>query len=112
MNELGVLAQTFNHMSDAIAQTHGQMEQRIAAQTEELQRSNTALRFLYDTAKAILEHEGDQIDYQPIMTRLAELVQADDIELCLVTENGDALYLYVIPVHSVNDVCELSRCGS
>lgn len=110
MNELGVLAQTFNHMSDAIAQTHGQMEQRIAAQTEELQRSNTALRFLYDTAKAILEHEGDQIDYQPIMTRLAELVQADDIELCLFTETGDAPYLQVLPEHSVHDVCVLRNC--
>ena len=110
MNELGVLAQTFNHMSDAIAQMHGQMEQRIAAQTEELQRSNTALRFLYDTAKAILEHEGDQIDYQPIITRLAELVQADDIELCLITETGDAPYLQVLPEQSVHDVCVLRNC--
>src|SRR5690554_2858564 len=110
MNELGILAQTFNGMSDAIAQMHGQMEQRIEEQTEELQRSNTALRFLYDTAKTIIEQESGQIDYQPIMSRLAELVQADDIELCLITETGDAPYLQVLPEQSVHDVCVLRNC--
>lgn len=110
MNELGILAQTFNRMSDAIAQMHGQMEQRIKEQTEELQRSNTALRFLYDTAKTIIEQEGGQIDYQPIMSRLAELVQADDIELCLITETGDAPYLQVLPEQSIHDVCVLRNC--
>jgi two-component system, NarL family, nitrate/nitrite sensor histidine kinase NarX len=110
MNELGILAQTFNHMSDAIAQMHSQMEQRIHDQTEELQRSNTALQFLYDTAKTIIEQEDGKIDYQPIMSHLAELVHADDIELCLITETGDTPYLQVLPEQSVHDVCVLRNC--
>lgn len=111
MNELGILAQTFNKMSDAIAQMHGQMEKRIHEQTEELQRSNTALQFLYDTAKTIIEQDSGQIDFQPIMSRLADLVHADDIELCLITETGATPYLQVLPEQSVHDVCVLRNCA-
>lgn len=109
-DELGVLASTFNRMSGTIGRMHGEMEERIEKQTQELQRSNTTLQFLYDTAKTIIEQETGDIDYRPIVSQLTELLEADDIELCLMTEAGDAPYLQIKPEDSVHDVCVARSC--
>lgn len=111
MDELGVLGESFNRMNQAIAGMHAQMEERIAQQTLELQRSNTTLQFLYDIAKSIIEQETGRIDYQPIISRLTELVEADDVELCLITETGDDPYLQIKPEQSEGDLCVLRNCS-
>lgn len=111
MDELGVLGDSFNRMSHAIANMHAQMEERIDQQTLELQRSNTTLQFLYDIAKSVIEQDTGRVDYQPIVSRLAELVEADDVELCLITETGDNPYLQIKPEQSELDVCVLRNCS-
>lgn len=110
-DELGMLASSFNRMSDAIAHMHGEMEQKIRNQTQKLQRSNTTLEFLYDTAKTIIERKPGDIDHHHIISNLAELVDADDIELCLMTESGDAPYLQIKPEDSVHDICVTRNCS-
>lgn len=112
MDELGVLARTHNRMSYAIAHMHEQMEEQIEQQTRALQRSNTALQFLYDTARRIIEHDSSGIDYDEIVTRLAQLVDAKDIELCLMTEAGDAPYLQIKPTDSGKAPCTAQNCSS
>lgn len=112
MNELGILAQTHNSMSEAIARMHEQMEERIATQTRALQRSNTALQFLYDTAKTIIEHDSAGIDYDQIVASLAELIECDDIELCLMTEAGDSPYLQIKPANGPGGLCAAENCQS
>lgn len=111
MDELGVLGESFNRMSHAIANMHAQMEERIDQQTLELQRSNTTLQFLYDIAKSVIEQDTGRVDYRPIVSRLAELVEADDVELCLITETGDNPYLQIKPEQSELDVCVLRDCS-
>lgn len=110
-DELGILADTFNRMSDAISHMHQRMEERIEEQTLELQRSNTTLHFLYDIAKTIIEHEHGNFDFQPIVSRLIELVEAEDIELCLITETGDTPYRQIKPEHNRHELCMLRNCG-
>lgn len=112
MDELGVLARTLNRMSEAIAHMHEQMEDQIEQQTQALQRSNTALQFLYDTAKCIIEHEPAGINYDHIVTRLAHLMEAEDIELCLMTEAGDSPYLQIKPTDNNGEPCAAQNCFS
>ncbi|HTF97733.1 MAG TPA: histidine kinase [Cellvibrio sp.] len=112
LDELGILAQTHNRMSEAIAHMHERMEEQIDQQTRALQRSNTTLQFLYDTAKNIIEHEPLGIDYDRIVTRLAQLIEADDIELCLMTEIGNSPYLQIKPVDDTTTPCAAKNCFS
>jgi len=110
-DELGLLAGTFNQMSEAIARMHQNMEEEINTKTQALQRSNTTLQFLYDTAKTIIEQEPGQLDYQPIINQLIQLVEADDIELCLITDTGSTPYVQIKPEQSVHDVCVIRNCS-
>jgi len=112
MDELGVLARTHNRMSEAIAHMHEQMEDQIEQQTQALQRSNTALQFLYDTAKCIIEHKPAGINYDHIVTRLAHLIDTEDIELCLMTEAGDSPYLQIQPTGHDGEPCAAKNCFS
>ena len=110
-DELGLLATAFQRMNRAIAHSHDVMAQQIQQQTEALQRSNTALQFLYDTAKNILESDRGAFNFDGIVSRLAQLVDADDMELCLVKEGGDAPYLQIKPQQSPFDPCDESDCS-
>ncbi|WP_027329407.1 histidine kinase [Marinimicrobium agarilyticum] len=111
MDELGAVAESFNQMSRAIAHAHGQMESQIEQQTRELQRSNTTLEFLYETAQTIIEQETAGIDFQPIISRAAQVAQVDDLELCLITDTGDHPYRQVKPENSDYDLCMTRNCG-
>lgn len=110
LDELGILARALNRMSDAIATIQGRMEEQILNQTKALQRSNTALQFLYDVANNIIEHPEGGIDYSNITTRLSRLIEAEDIELCLMTESGTSPYLQIKPAHCTTDSCTLHNC--
>ncbi len=111
-DELGLLAQTFNRMNQALGEAHAHMEQRIAHQTAELQRSNTTLQFLYEMAKSIIEQEPNGFDFEPIIRKLGKLVQADDIELCFMTETGDKPYKQLKPGDSEFSPCAALNCIS
>lgn len=111
MDELGAVAESFNQMSRAIAHAHGQMESRIEQQTRELQRSNTTLEFLYETAQSIIEQETTGIDFQPIINRAAQVAQVDDLELCLITDTGDHPYRQIKPEDSDYGLCMTRNCG-
>lgn len=110
LDELGFLATALNRMSDAISHMHEQMEEQIEQQTQALQRSNITLQFLYDTARSIIEHEPQDNDYRRLVSRLTELVEAEDIELCLMTEAGDSPYLQVTPEQSAKGPCITRNC--
>jgi two-component system nitrate/nitrite sensor histidine kinase NarX len=109
-DELGLLALTFNQMSDSIGHMHNEMEEQIARQTQALQRSNTTLQFLYNTAKNIIEQEPHGIDYQPILDQLKTLAAVDDIELCLITNAGDTPYRQIKPANGEQELCMIRNC--
>jgi len=112
LDELGILGRTLNRMSEAIAHMHEQMEDRIEQQTHALQRSNTALQFLYDTAKCIIEQEPGGINYDRIVTQLSHLTEVENIEVCLMTEAGDSPYLQFIPTDNESELCATKNCFS
>ncbi len=111
MDELGTVAESFNQMSRAIAHAQGQMESQIEQQTRELQRSNTTLEFLYETAQTIIEQEPQGLDFQPIINRAIKVAQVDDLELCLITDTGDHPYRQIKPEDSDYGLCMTRNCG-
>ena len=111
-DELGVLAATFNLMSRSIANSYDHLEQQVDAKTQELQRSNNALQFLYDTSKLIIEHNPQGINYDEIISRLGETINVENLELCLMTTEGNSPYLQIKPASEINaELCKKQNCS-
>ena len=71
-NELGVLAETLNTMNGAIGYTHETLEKQVDEKTAALQKSNTALQFLYDSAQFIIEHNPEGVNFDEIISALLD----------------------------------------
>ena len=110
-DELGLLAETFNKMNDAIGHMYGNLEQRVDKQTQKLQHQNTRLIFLYTISRRMSESVPQHKDFQQIINELKSITQLDNIELCLVTEQGQQPYFQVQPVASKIDPCQELDCS-
>ncbi len=108
-DELGVLATTLNKMSDAIASMYGNLQKRVDAQTQTLQTSNTKLQFLYEMVRNLTIDTVDKAKLDSIIEQLHGVVAVQDIELCLLTEQGDRPYLQIQPENQL-DPCERESC--
>ncbi|MCK9503197.1 MAG: histidine kinase [Porticoccaceae bacterium] len=111
-DELALMAATLNHTCDAIASMYGQLENRVKEQTLELKRNNDALAFLFRTARMMLEHPENPVDYQLILDELAAIIDIRDIELCLMTPAGDKPYAQVQPEKDEQPLCGRNDCGN
>ncbi|MCW3173916.1 ATP-binding protein [Shewanella subflava] len=110
-DELALLAATLNHTCDAIATMYGQLEKRVKEQTQELKRNNKALLFLFTTVRTMLEKQEHKIDYQKLLDELAELISIDNIELCLMTAEGNNPYLQVQNHQLASHLCATKNCN-
>lgn len=108
-DELGVLAQTLNKMSDAIASMYGTLQKRVDAQTHALKISNTKLQFLYDMVRDLTVETVDRARLDTIVQQLQQVVAVQDIELCLLTERGSRPYLQILPDASHQE-CSRNSC--
>lgn len=108
-DELGVLATTLNKMSDAIASMYGNLQKRVDSQTAALQNTNIKLQFLYDMVRNLTIETVDKSKLDDIVENLQRVVNIHDIELCLITENGNRPYLQILPSDQ-QDPCEKSSC--
>lgn len=111
-DELALMAATLNHTCDAIAAMYGLLESRVKEQTLELKRNNDTLAFLFHTARTMLNQQGDPVDYQNILDRLAEIINIDKFELCLMTASGETPYTQIKPTESDTAVCGRKDCSN
>ncbi|TDP32147.1 two-component system nitrate/nitrite sensor histidine kinase NarX [Idiomarina aquatica] len=111
-DELGQLSSALNKMSDTVSYFYGGLERRVAQQTAELSRKNRVLSFLYDTARSIIVHSYDYANYQDVIERLYEVGEVDDIELCLLTEEGSRPFLQMQPRPNSKEPCSSQNCAS
>lgn len=111
-DEIGQLAQTLNEMSETASYFYGGLERRVKQQTEELSRKNKVLSFLYDTARSIIEYGYDYSNYQEVVERLYEVGEVEDIELCLLTEEGNRPFLQLQPRPNSHEPCEAGDCAT
>ncbi|QIR16414.1 ATP-binding protein [Shewanella aestuarii] len=110
-DELALLAATLNHTCDAIAAMYGQLEKRVQEQTQELKRNNKALLFLFSTVRTMLEKQGHKIDYQKLLDQLTELINIQNIELCLMTAHGETPYLHLHNQQMKDHLCVAKNCN-
>ncbi len=109
-DELGLLAETMNKMTNALSLSYGDLERRVKQKTSELSRSNETLELLYQTSQLINE-PSDTIDFSAVAQTLAKVTQKPDLDLCLTTNNSQEPYEHIIteqktlPEHCVEKDC-------
>lgn len=110
-NELGVLAETLNTMNGAISYMYENLEKQVDEKTDALKKSNTALQFLYDSARFIIEHNPEGINFDEIISRLSSVTGVQNIELCLMTNAGNSPYLQIKPASEISqELCAAKNC--
>ncbi|MFU8785496.1 ATP-binding protein, partial [Aliidiomarina sp.] len=110
-DELGTLANTINKMSDTIGFMYGRLETRVSEQTSQLRRSHITLQLLYDISTRINEHSLNYHDFKDTTVKLRDVLGLDDLELCLLTNDGNAPYLQFQSEQSAKDPCHASNCA-
>ena len=108
-DELALLAEAFNQMSQSISETYQQLESRVEERTKELQLSNTILEYSFSVARKVLEDQEKKLDYNEIIQDLSKVIMVEDVELCLFTEQGERPYLQ-LEAQNLNNICEKGNC--
>lgn len=111
-DELALLAEAFNQMSQSISETYQQLESRVEARTKELQQSNTILEYSFGVARKVLEDQDKTLDYAEIIEDLSSVLMVEDVELCLFTEQGERPYLQLEPDIENHPICDKGNCGN
>lgn len=109
-DELSVLSRSFEHMCKAIAYMYESLEKQVEDKTAELRNINKTLVFLYDIARRISAHEISKEDFNRIVFELSAVTGITDIELCLLTENGDIPYLQINGNKNQDHECQARNC--
>ncbi len=94
-DELGFLSRTMNKMADAISESHLQLEKRVKLKTAELRQSKNSLELLYE-ASTILSQSSKNFDLEPIIEKLSSISGLDDLDLCLMTNEGSSPYEHIL----------------
>jgi two-component system, NarL family, nitrate/nitrite sensor histidine kinase NarX len=113
-HELALLGETFNSMCDSIAKIHGGLEQRVIQKTSLLKRSNDALQLLFDASRSINETESDDIDFEPMLTKLSKITGLSTLDLCLTTPDGEKPYQHMMSntLAEKPEKCIIQNCHS
>lgn len=89
-NELGLLSQTINNMSEELKLTHDELEYRVKTKTSALTRSNQTLAVLYDTSKKLSEGNLQKFE-KTILMRLQKHLGFGHILLTLTETNEKSI---------------------
>lgn len=82
-NELGVLAMTFNNMTESLQAQYRTLEEQVEERTRELHRSNRALYFLYKTSREITSSPYDERLLRVFLSELKKVADVESIRLCI-----------------------------
>jgi two-component system nitrate/nitrite sensor histidine kinase NarX len=112
-DELGVLAGAFNSMSESLREMYDDLEQKVENKTQQLKRSNDALKFLFDTARRINEFEDD-FDFQPVLDEVSRLTELTDLDLCLSTPESVKPYIHMLTLEetATRPSCDGAHCDA
>lgn len=109
-DELGLLAETMNKMTQALSYSYGELEQRVKNKTAALRQSNDSLELLYQTSQ-LINQADTTLDLRPIATKLAEITNKSDIDLCLTTDKGSLPYEHILTIEKETpERCKIRDC--
>ncbi|WP_020407639.1 ATP-binding protein [Hahella ganghwensis] len=116
-DELGILADTINRMSQQLYRMYDTLETKVREKTRALELSADSLNFLYQMARQINETTHDNIDFQDWLIDLSKITGVKRIELCLKTPEAIIPYEhvradYIQPLPAVCDREDCEKCMS
>lgn len=110
--ELAVLAKVFNKMSGNVYRSQTHLEQRVQEKTRKLENNHKSMALLYQLVKRLNEFSDQKQDYGPILKQLAEVTGVKDLDLCIMTANGQAPYEHLLSASkTLPDKCIEQECG-
>lgn len=110
-DELGLLAETMNKMSEALSVSYGELEKRVENKTLALRQSNDSLELLYQTSQ-LINQSSTVLDLSSVVNKLSEITHKEDIDLCLTTEQSNIPYEHIITTDkAMPDRCNEGDCG-
>lgn len=110
-DELALLGSVVNHMSNSIDRIYKDLDNQVTQRTQELKNNNTALEFLFKTARKILNSHQQDINYQALLDDLSTIVGSNaHLELCLFTQQGDRPYIHIAPQNTAIKDCSKLSC--
>jgi len=89
-DELGLLSNTYNRMTEELQKIYSDLENRVEIKTAELQKSNEALQLLYNTNRNLNRPEDICNRFMPIMQQLETISPFGPISLTLTDPNKEA----------------------
>jgi two-component system nitrate/nitrite sensor histidine kinase NarX len=102
-NELGVLANAMNQMSNEIQITYQNFEQRVNQKTQALVHSNESLALLFSSARKLTNHQYNQISHD-IITETQTLLGIGKVSIEL--NASDPFEIDSIPIETtLNTIC-------
>jgi len=110
-DELGVLAQTINHMSDELKFTYQEFEQRVDNKTQQLSRTNQSLDILYRAARNLAGYtlsEQNSANYQidhHIIDELVEVLGFGKIKIEVNDSKQNNLIIDVYVNNTIDNIC-------
>ncbi len=116
-DELGILADTINRMSQQLYRMYDTLESKVREKTRALELSAGSLNFLYQMARQINESTQDKIDFQDWLIDLSKITGVNRIELCLKTPEAIIPYEhvrsdYIQPLPAICDREDCEKCMS
>ncbi|KXS36663.1 MAG: two-component system, NarL family, nitrate/nitrite sensor histidine kinase NarX [Halomonadaceae bacterium T82-2] len=110
-DELGLLSRTINQMNENLSQMYGRLEERVAAKTAELQRSNESLGLLYQAARRLNGAPPGDARYRHVLAQLAAVTGLGPITLCLAQADAEQAYLRLSTrAEDCPDFCRAPDC--
>lgn len=95
-DELALFGATFNKMSNSIYRSQSQLENQIRRKTQKLSRSNQSLDLLFHLSRKLNAVDPHTFDFQPVLDKLAKVTGIHDLDLCIMTAQGNGPYEHLI----------------
>lgn len=112
-DELAILAQTMNKMSQAIFRSQTSLEEKVRNKTAELSRSNSSLELLFDVSKKMYEMPPGSYEFDAILNELSETTGVADLDLCVMTESGSVPFFHLLTEDkNLPEKCRAQNCGN
>ncbi len=111
-DELAVLAKTMNAMSADMYRSQTQLEEQVKRKTRKLSRSNESLDLLFHISRKLNEVPPHSVDYAPILKSLSKVTGVEDLDLCIMTAQGNGPYEHLMSTQKdLPAKCIAQQCG-
>jgi two-component system, NarL family, nitrate/nitrite sensor histidine kinase NarX len=104
-NELGLLSQTFNDMTESLQVQYRTLEDQVTERTQKLHQSNQALYFLYKTSREISSSPYDHDLMNIFLSDLKKVIEVEVINLCVNAEPNFIDYEIITTSKDKDTVC-------